>query len=114
MINIKGLSKAKVLAALYNHSKPQGMGFLIYDPEPMTEEGAQNVIDVLEKEGYRLYFDYIKGRVMKVDITRDKLDPRLYDRDNGLGAADLAIFSHIQPAEKFAGKREGQREEEVP
>lgn len=27
MINIKGLNKAKVLAALYNASKPLGLGF---------------------------------------------------------------------------------------
>lgn len=30
MVSIKGLGKAKVLAALYNASHPQGMGFLQY------------------------------------------------------------------------------------
>jgi hypothetical protein len=34
-IDLKGLNKAAVLAALYNASKPQGMGFLQYDPTPM-------------------------------------------------------------------------------
>lgn len=33
MINIKGLNKAKVLAALYNASKPLGLGILQYDPK---------------------------------------------------------------------------------
>lgn len=37
------------------------------------------------------YFDYLKGRVMKVSISGDSLDPRLYDRDNGQGAAARAL-----------------------
>ena len=28
MVDIKGLNKAEVLAALYNNSKPLGLGFL--------------------------------------------------------------------------------------
>lgn len=40
-IAIKGLDKAAVLAALYNASRPQGMGFLQYDPKPMTAEIAR-------------------------------------------------------------------------
>ena len=35
-VDITGLDKAAVLAVLYNAAKPQGMGFLQYDPEPMT------------------------------------------------------------------------------
>ena len=38
------------------------------------------------------YFDYLQGRVMKVRIQGDELDPRLYDRDNGEGAAEQAIW----------------------
>ena len=41
MISIEGLDKSKVLAALYNASRPQGMGFMQYDPNPMTEEEAE-------------------------------------------------------------------------
>lgn len=40
----------------------------------------------------RIYFDYLQGRVMKVDLAGDELDPRLYDRDNGEGAARRAIY----------------------
>jgi hypothetical protein len=86
MINIKGLDKAKVLCALYDASKPLGMGFLHYTPEPMQEADAQ---DLLLKE-YR-YFDYLRGRVMKVDLRGDEFDPALYDRDNGQGAAERAL-----------------------
>lgn len=44
MINISGISKAKILAALYNASKPQGMGRLQYDPNQMTEQEADELL----------------------------------------------------------------------
>jgi hypothetical protein len=84
-ISIKG-RKAKVLAVLYNNSQPLGMGMLHFTPEDMTEEQAQSLLD----DG-QTYFDYLKGRVMKVDLSKDDFTPRLYDRDNGEGAASRAI-----------------------
>ena len=100
-IDLKGLDKAAVLAALYNASKPQGLGFLHYDPAPMTVEEAQAILDekqVRLKEinsmggnWDEIYFDYLKGRVMKVDLLGDDLRFQLYDRDNGEGAAQRAI-----------------------
>ncbi len=85
MINIKGLNKADVLAALYNASHPQGLGALYYEPKDMTREEAQ----ILIAKGLR--FEYLKGRVMKTDLTNDEFDPWLYDRDNGPGTAERAI-----------------------
>lgn len=87
-INISGLNKAEVLAALYNNSKTQGMGRLHYTPELMT---VQEAIEILEETNY---FDYLKGRVMKVYLASDSLDTWGYDRDNGEGAAYQAI-SHL-------------------
>lgn len=89
MINIKGKNKAKVLAALYNHSRPQGMGMLHFTPEDMTQEQAQKELDLTKEHNNR--FDYLYGRVMKVRLDGDEFDPRLYDRDLGKGAATLAI-----------------------
>ena len=96
MIPIIGLDKAEVLAALYNYAQPQGMGFMHFTPAPMTQEEAQKEINWRQKEIYdghsdQLYFDYLHGRVMKVDIASDELDERLYDRDNGQGAAEKVI-----------------------
>lgn len=85
MINIKGKSKAKVLAALYNYSHIQGLGFLQARPGLMTEEQAERLL----KE--QTYFDYLYGKVMKVDLSGDTFNPRLYDRDNGQGAAEVAL-----------------------
>lgn len=87
-ISLEGLKKAEVLAALYNAARPQGMGFLHYDPAPMTADEAQAILD----RGIT-YFDYVKGRVMKVDLKGNFFDPWLFDRDNGEGAAQAAIDS---------------------
>lgn len=81
-ISLKGLNKAEVLAALYNNARPQGMGFLHYAPEPMTTEQAAELLQD---------YTYLKGRVMKVDLSGDELATWLYDRDNGKGAAASAI-----------------------
>lgn len=82
MIDLKDLNKAQVLAALYNRAKPQGMGFLHFTPEDMTKNEAQALLDAGQT-----YFNYVKGRVMKVDLSGNTLDPYLYDRDNGNGSA---------------------------
>ena len=85
-MNIKGQDKAVILAALYNASRPQGMGMLHYDPTPMTVEEARELLKEYS------YFDYLKGRVMKVRIEGDSINLGLYDRDNGLGAGESAIL----------------------
>ena len=88
-MNISGMDKARVLKALYNHSHPQGMGFLDYNPRPMTDAEAA---DLLTRQ---TYFDYVKGRVLKVDLATDTLNPWGYDRDNGQGAAENAILDEF-------------------
>lgn len=123
-ISIAGLSKAAILAALYNRARPGGMGFLHYDPTPMTEEQAQEMIGRgddstamfgVRLHGDRIYFDYLKGRVMKVDLSGDELDTRLFNRDNGEGAAEEVIAelratgntnSATSQAEHFANTKE--------
>lgn len=86
-MDIKGFRKPAVLAALYNASQPLGMGFLQFRQGVMTEAEAEHLLRT------QTYFDYLKGRVMKVDLSSDYLDTRLYDRDNGEGAAERAILN---------------------
>ncbi len=84
-VDISGLDKGAVLAALYNASRPLGMGFMQYDPTPMTpEKGAL----LIQKQ---TAFDYLFGRVMKVDLVGDSFSPYSYDRDNGDGQAARVI-----------------------
>lgn len=99
-LSIKGLDKAAVLAALYNASKPQGLGMLHFDPKPATTEQAR---EWLKASGPRCYFDYLHGRVMKVDLSGDVLKTWLYDRDNGVGAAKRALESTGLVVEELVG-----------
>lgn len=85
MIDISKADKAAVLAALYNNSRPLGMGMLAFTPEEMTRDEAAELLKS------QTYFDYLKGRVMKIDLRGDELRPRLYDRNNGEGAAARAL-----------------------
>ena len=92
MISIAGLDKAAVLAALYNASRQQGLGLL--DPQgwvAMTRQQAQDILDEAAKNCGRYRFDYLRGRVLKVNLDGDELNPTLYDRDNGPGAAAAVI-----------------------
>lgn len=90
MIKYDGLTKEQVLAGLYNASKPQGMGFLHYDPKNMTTEEAKELLEKTQ------YFDYLKGRVMKLNLSKEgEFSESGYDRDNGQGAAQKVINALI-------------------
>ena len=93
-VNIKGIDKAKLLAALYNRGRPMGMGFLRAQPGDMTLEEAQKLVaggDSGDYPGGPLkgrggdipYFDYVYGRPLKVNLNGDKVSSWGYDRDNG-------------------------------
>ena len=85
-IDIICIDKAELLAGLYNKAQPQGRGFMRADADQMTREQAQEILTTNND------FDYLKGRVMKVNLSSDtKLDARLYDRDNGGGTAQSVV-----------------------
>lgn len=87
-IYIKGLDKAEVLKALYDNSHVQGLGFLQAVPD-----GTVTIEHCRELLKRQTYFDYLYGRVLKVDLRHDEFHEHLYDRDNGPGAAQRAIDS---------------------
>jgi len=87
MIRIGHLNKADVLAALFNNARTRGLAGLHYKPEHvMDRKEAQSLID-----DELLTFDYLEGRVLKIDLRTDEFEPWLYDRDNGEGAAQMVI-----------------------
>lgn len=89
-VDITDLDPAALLAALYNASQQQGLGLLNpLGQQPMTIETAATVLAATPHR----YFDYLHGRVMKVDLNGTRIDLGLYDRDNGDGAGAAAIAS---------------------
>lgn len=97
-LDISGIGKAEALRRLYNHARPQGLGMLHFEKESMSVEEAQQLIDSGRDADGRIYFDYLKGRVLKVDLSGDSVSPRLYDRDNGFGAAEHALSQATEDA----------------
>lgn len=97
-MDISTLNKADVLAALYNAAQAQGFGLLQNDPIPMEREEAEQLLQ------RSTYFDYVKGRVMKIDLSKDELDTRLYNRDNGPDAAETVIQLLINTNDVNVGK----------
>ncbi len=94
MVNIQGLNKADVLAALYNHTRPGGMGLLqaANGPNVMDRAYAEHLLangqaatgDYPAGFSRDAYFDYVHGRCLKIDLSSDKeFSPRGFDRDNG-------------------------------
>lgn len=92
-VSIQGLDKVEVLRALYARSRPLGMGAIHFQPGPMSRADAEELL----KEGSR--FDYVRGRVMKIDLKGDEFDPWLYDRDNGPGAAAAVVAALRQESD---------------
>lgn len=100
-MNIKGLDKAAILAALWNAAIPKELAFLAGKVKEMTVEEAQAILDSGET-----YFDYLQARCLKIDLgCGDELETRLYNRDHGQGAAE-AVIGKLVPAPKMylAGK----------
>lgn len=94
-----------VLASLYNHCrKGGGIAALHYDATPMTVEEAQTIIDERlkgeeENASWALYFDYLKGRPMKISVG-EELDFRLYNRDSGPGMGERATSEGLEAYRK--------------
>lgn len=94
MINIKGLDKAQLLVELYNHSHQQGLG-MMQPSKSLTIEDAKKLLE------QTTYFDYLYGKVMKVDLSSDEeFEERLYDRDNGQGMAQSVVDGMRKELEK--------------
>lgn len=93
-MHIKGLDKAEILAALYNNSKQQGLGLL-----DINGQSDMSIAEAVELMAQHQHFDYLRGRIMKVDLSGDELDTRWYNRDNGEGAAERVI-DNLKETEK--------------
>lgn len=85
-LDITGIDRAELLAALFNGTSPLGMGaFRPSAHEPMTVEQAREVVQAYGG-AKNLHFDYVRGRSIKVWFlgnTLSRVD--LYDRDAGIG-----------------------------
>jgi len=98
-MDISKYDKADVLQVLYNNALTFPYPEVDFKPDNMSREEASDCL----KHG--TYFDYLFGRVMKVDLSGNELDTRLYNRDNGPNAAEKAIESLSTCAQTNKPKR---------
>lgn len=94
-IDINGIDKAKLLAALHNNTRALGMGFL-HDKGPMSEEEAREIIASCDNGLSIMWFDYVRGRPLKVGLKEGELlRADLYDRDapGGEGSCQRIVDS---------------------
>lgn len=108
-VDISGLSKAEVLAALFNATSPAGMGFLqaANGPQVMDVAYAERLIDAgntatpdyggINMPGRpELYFDYLYGRPLKLDLSDSSFNPSGFDRDNGGDGTAQRIIDRLR------------------
>ncbi|MFI7415337.1 hypothetical protein ACIBU0_42555 [Streptomyces sp. NPDC049627] len=90
-IDISGLNKAKVLAALWNNAAPPPPHI---NPNPRNfAMTAAEAAELILRDGPG--FDYLEDRLLKVNIGDDTFDPWGYDRDNGDGLA-ARVIGHLR------------------
>lgn len=88
-INIESLDSAEMITALYNAAST---GFGIKVPDVSVSQVQEYLNEQFSgKQGNRLYIDYLFNKPLKIHFGRPILDTRLYDRDNGIGAAKKAL-----------------------
>lgn len=85
-VDISGIDKKALLRGLYSMAEPQGRGvFRYYIPnDQLSDSDAEKILEMGD-------IQYLRGRVMKIDISGDSVDTFFYDRDNGAGAAEALI-----------------------
>jgi len=69
MIDITGVDLVKFAQKVYELSVPQGMGFLHYTSEPLSEEEAKSLVQ--DNDRSVLDMDYIRGRACKMHVRKE-------------------------------------------
>lgn len=92
-MNIAGLSKAQLLAALFNYAMPPALRFMSTKSEPMTTEQADRIIKQMLHDKRPLKFDSIEGRSLNIDLSSDETDPTRYNLYNGRATAEHVVAS---------------------
>lgn len=84
---ITGLNKAEVLQVLYNNAS-RAIGFGNSAGElRMSQIDAQQEFQARPSG----YFDYVRGRVLKINLSKETVDTFFYNSMNGLGKAERVI-----------------------
>jgi hypothetical protein len=81
-MDISGLDKIKLLNALWENMVPASFFTMMGLPSPGFDEKKA-------EEAVKGYIDYFCGRAIKMDLSQDKVDPWLYNRDTKTPAEEV-------------------------
>ena len=71
MIKITGVNLKEFVKEVYHLSVPQGLGFLHYEPKPLSDEDAIEIVNCLEDDSrIVLSMDYVHGRACKMTVYK--------------------------------------------
>lgn len=107
LLDITGLDKAALLQTLHAAARLP----LLDPPEsalPISLAEADWYVENLRETRQILYWARIGGRVLKVNLTGNSLDPTKYDEANGKGAAKAAI-DHLRKEAALEEDRKGKK-----
>lgn len=76
-IDITGCDLRKFVAKVYDLSRPQGLGFLHFTREPLTD--AEIDLLIWPGESYLVRMDYVKGRSCKMTVFNREGRLTIYD-----------------------------------
>jgi hypothetical protein len=111
-IDITGIDKAELLAALYNNAGVYGAGLFSQKElgneagKMMTKEQAQEYID-----NRGLSIDYLHGKRMKVNLQGDRFNARRYNDDGGPKAIMIVNALRKGASEEFLAAQQKRLDE---
>ncbi len=83
MIDITGVNLVEFVKKAYELSSPQGYGFLHFNPDPLSDDEANQIIangKLRTPENVELSMDYVNGRAVKMTVF--KLENQLQIRES--------------------------------
>ena len=69
-IEIHGVDLREFAKAAYDLSQPQGLGFLHFSPEVLTDDEADEIVAQGGRGKVVLRMDYVKGRAVKQTVWK--------------------------------------------
>ena len=69
-IDVTNIDKRKLLQAAYDLSKPVGMGLFHYEPDQLSDEEADGIIERTGDRGVVFHADYVLGRQVKLVVFK--------------------------------------------
>lgn len=98
IVNVKGLDRAELLAALYNATHAVGLGVRDDLRRDMTVAEARqrlherrSELGPLRRHGLLATFDWVAGRPIKCDVDQDEIDFDVYDNVAGPGTGARVV-----------------------